>query len=260
MKLRVRIVDLAAGGRVELQDLGEGGLELFLGHAAAGQDLLEVLAGEFVEVVTKDALGVLRVRGSLEGADLEEEAFLEVAGADAGGVEFLDDLEHAEDLLFVGLDAGAEGEVVDEGVEVAAEVAVFVEAADDEGSDVLFMLGKVAEAELVEEALGKALLDGEGIVFGTFVLAVVIDFEAVSGNRIVRVELVDGAVLRLVVLVVAAFDRVVVVKHRILLKLRADALFQFLDRQFDELDGLDLKRRQLLGLFQFESLLDHIRS
>ena len=60
-----------------------------------------------------------------------------------------------------------------------------------------------------------------------------------------------------IVIVVAALYGVVVVKHGILLKLRTDALFQFLDRQFDELDGLDLKRRQLLGLFQFESLLDH---
>ena len=119
------------------------------------------------------------------------------------------------------------------------------------------MLGEVAEAELVEEALGKALLDGEGVVFGALVLAVIVDLEAVGRNRIVRVEFVDGDVLRLVVIVVAALYGVVVVKHGILLKLRADALFQFLDRQFDELDGLDLKRRQLLGLFQFESLLDH---
>ena len=55
--------------------------------------------------------------------------------------------------------------------------------------------------------------------------------------------------MRLLISVFILALRRIVVKYRILFQLLTDALLQFLNRQLDELDGLDLKRGELLYLF-----------
>ncbi len=72
----------------------------------------------------------------------------------------------------------------------------------------------------------------------------------VRGNRIVLVDLIDGDVLRLIIVLVLFRSRRIV-KHRIVLELRLDLLLQFLNRQLDELDRLNLKRGKFLSLFEF---------
>ena len=72
----------------------------------------------------------------------------------------------------------------------------------------------------------------------------------VRGNRIVLVDLIDGDVLRLIIVLVLFRSRRIV-KHRIVLQLRLDLLLQFLNRQLDELDRLNLKRGKFLSLFEF---------
>ena len=72
----------------------------------------------------------------------------------------------------------------------------------------------------------------------------------VRGNRIVLVDLIDGDVLRLIIVLVLFRSRRIV-KHRIVLQLRLYLLLQFLNRQLDELDRLNLKRGKFLSLFEF---------
>ena len=72
----------------------------------------------------------------------------------------------------------------------------------------------------------------------------------VRGNRIVLVDLIDGDVLRLIIVLVLFRSRRIV-KHRIVLQLRLDLLLQFLNRQLDELDRLNLERGKFLSLFEF---------
>ena len=266
----VAVVDLAAGGRVELPDLVQDGLELVGVQVETVHELRELPALELVEAVADDADGI-RHRGRLLLVfQLDEEAFAEVAGTHARRLELLDDLQHRLHLLGVRFDAGAEGEVIDQGLDVAAEIAVVIETADDEGGHRPLVLGEVPVAQLLLQALREALLDGEGVVFGTLVLAPVVHGAVVVRRGIVVVgvglvvifqgaaavlavlHLGDGHVAGLVGL--AALGRVV--DHRIVVHHLPHMLLQRLHRHLDQLDGLDLERRELLLQFLFKSLFD----
>ena len=112
------------------------------------------------------------------------------------------------------------------------------------------MLVKIPEAKLLKQALGETLLHGESVVLGTFVLSVIIDPKLVCRDVVITaLQFIDGNILRFIVIL--AFRVSAVVKHGIVVKLSLNALFQLLDRQFNEFDGLDLKRRQFLSLLQF---------
>ena len=136
--------------------------------------------GEILELVPDDADGVVYAGTHLFVLELQEQAFAKVPGADAGRLELLDDPEHLLDLLGSRFDPGAEGEVVRQGLEVAAEIAFLVQRTDDEGADGPLVLRQVAEAELLHEGLREALLDGEGIVLGALIFAPVVDIEIVG--------------------------------------------------------------------------------
>ena len=266
----VAVVDLAAGGRVELPDLVQDGLELVSVQMEAVHEFRELTALELVEAVADDADGVRHRGGLLLVFQLDEEALAEVAGAHARGLKLLDDLQHRLHLLGVRFDAGAESEVIDQRFNVAAEISVVVETADDEGGHRPLALGEVPVAQLLLEALREALLDGEGVVFGTLVLAPVVHGAVVvrCGIVVVGVGLVvifqgtaavlavfhlgDGHVAGLVGL--AALGRVV--DHRIIVHHLPHMLLQRLDRHLDQLDRLDLERRELLLQFLFKSLFD----
>ena len=266
----VAVVDLAAGGRIELLDLVQDGLELVRVQVEAVHQLRELAALELVEPVADDADGIGHGRRLLLVLQLDEEAFAEVAGAHAGGFELLDDLEHRLHLGRIGGDAGAEGQVVHQGFDVAAEIAVVVQAADDEGGHGALVLGEVPVAQLLLEALREALLDGEGIVLGAFVLAPVVHGTVVirGGVVVVRigaVVLLQGTAAVLAVLHlgdghVAGLVGIAalrgVVDDRIVIHHLADVLLQGLHRHLDQLDGLDLERRELLLKLLFKSLFD----
>ena len=266
----VAVINLAAGGRVELPDLVQDGLELVGVQVEAVHELRELPALELVEAVADNADGI-RHRGRLLLVfQLDEEALAEIAGSHARRLELLDDLQHRLHLLGVRFDAGAEGEVIDQGLDVAAEIAVVIETADDEGGHRPLVLGEVPVAQLLLQALREALLDGEGVVFGTLVLAPVVHGAVVVRRGIVVVgvglvvifqgaaavlavlHLGDGHVARLVGL--AALGRVV--NHRIVVHHLPHMLLQRLHRHLDQLDGLDLERRELLLQFLFKSLFD----
>ena len=203
--------------------------------------------GEILEVILEDVRRVDDVLALLQAAELDEETFAQVAGSDSGRIELLDDLEHVEDLILVGLDVSPERQVVDETVDVPAQVAVFVEAADYEGGDRVLSLVETAEAELLHQALGETLLDGKCIILRPFVFAVVVDAKLVCRNLVVFVDLGKGNVSWRIVGIVALGRRVV--EDRILFQFLADTLFQLLHRQLDKFYRLDLQGRKFLLLF-----------
>ena len=202
--------------------------------------------GEFLEIVFQDAFRQADVFGLFFRLQLQQQAFAQVPCAHAGRLKLLDHLQQALHFLVSGLDAGPEGQVVHQGVQVPAQVAVFVQAADNERGHFTLVFVQVAETQLPHQALGKTFLDGKGVVLRPFVLPVIVHVQPIGGRRIVLVNLVDRNVLGLVV--VAFAGRSVVVKHRIVLELTFDPLFQFLDREFDEPDGLHLQRGKPLRL------------
>ena len=252
----VAVVDLAAGRGIELLDLVQHAFELVRIEVEAVHQLRELAALELVEAVADDADGIGHGGRLLLVLQLDEKAFAEVAGAYAGRLELLDDLEHRLHLGCIGGDAGAEGEVIDQGLDVAAEIAVVVQTADDKSGHGPLVLGKVPVAQLLLEALRKALLDGEGIVLGTFVLAPVVHGAVVvrGGIVVVRIGIVvllegtaavlavfhlgDGHIAGLVGITAlgGVVDDGVVIHHL------ADVLLKGLHRHLDQLDGLDLER------------------
>ena len=267
----VAVIDLAAGGRIELLDLVQDGLELVRVQVEAVHQFRELAALELIEPVAEDPDGIGDGRRLLLVLQLDEEAFAEVAGAHAGGLELLDDLEHRLHLFRVGGNARAEGEVVHQGFDVAAEVAVVIQAADDKGSHGPLVIGQVPVAQLFLEALREALLDGKCIVLGALVLAPIVHGTVVvrGGIVVVRVGVVvllEGAAAVLAVLHlgdghVTGLVRIAtgsggVVDDRIVIQDLTDMLLQGLHRHLDQLDGLDLERRELLLKLLFKSLFD----
>ena len=253
----VAVVDLAAGGRIQLLDLVQDGLELVRVQVETVHQLRELAALELVETVAEDADGIGHGRRLLFVLQLDEEALAEVAGTHTRGLELLDDLEHCLHLFRIRGNARPEGEVIDERLDVAAEIAVVVQAADDEGGHGPLVLGQVPVAQLLLEALGEALLDGEGIVLGAFVLAPVVHGTVVvrGGIVVVRVGVVvllEGTAAVLAVLDfgdghVAGLVRLAagsgrIIDARIVVQHLADMLLQGLHRHLDQLDGLDLER------------------
>ena len=252
--LGIGVVDLSAGTRVEPHDLGDGFLELIFRDAEFGGDFRVVLFGEFGEVVAQDAGGQFDRFGLLLGFELEQQALAQVAGTDADRVEFLDEVEQFLHFVFVGLDAEAEGNVVGQGFQVAAQVAVVVDHADDELGDLPLALVDLAIAQLGLEALVETLPDGEGIVLGLEVLALVVDVEFVRRRGVAAAVFAERDVLLLFPFRGIVHD---FLKDRIFLELLLDTLFQLRCRQFDQLDGLDLQRGEPLGLLELLGLLEH---
>ena len=267
----VAVVDLAAGGRIQLLDLVQDGLELLFVQVEARHQPRELASLELVEPVADDADGVRHGGRLLLVLQLNEEALPQVTRTDAGGLELLDDLEHFLHFLRRRRDAGAEGQVVHQRLDVAAQIAVVVQTADDEGGHGPLVVGEVPIAQLLLKALREALLDGEGVVFGPVVLTPVVDGAVVVRRRIVvvgegGVGVLQGAAAVLAVLhfgdghvaglvgLAAAGGRVV--EDRVVVQDLADMLLQGLHRHLDQLDGLDLERRKLLLQLLFKSLFD----
>ena len=215
--------------------------------------------GELVEIVPDYGFGQLHVLRPLLGMQLEKQTFPQVPRSDADRLEFLDHLDHPEDLLRVGIDIRPERQVVHYAVDIPAEIAILVQAADDECCNIVFVLGKVPVPQLLHEALGETFLYRESIVLRTLVLAVIVDPELVGRNIVAVVNLIDGHILRLVVVIILVRSRRIV-EHGILLKFSLHTLLQLLDRKLYQFDSLDLKRRKLLLLLEFESLLEHVSS
>ena len=92
-----------------------------------------MLAGELFVALGKNIFFYIvlwrRGHGPLRflAADLDEQALLQGAGAQTGGVEILDNLQHLFQFLGRGVDAGIDGEFVADAVQRFAQQAVVVQ-------------------------------------------------------------------------------------------------------------------------------------
>ena len=117
-------VEVAGFGR-QPADLGDRLAEIVLGDLQARHQLLVVLLDELVEIVGQNLAG----QPPRAGVDrhlrhLQQQAFPQVAGADAGRLQLVNDVQQAFQLSGRGLDPHREGDVVGHGFQVAAQVAV----------------------------------------------------------------------------------------------------------------------------------------
>ncbi len=163
----------AAGLGIEREHERADLAKVVLRHRKKALELVEVARGEHVEVPGHELDGAVAVRRRFgHRAQLQLEAFRDVACTDARGLEVLHVLQR--DLQVLDLDVGHRG---DGGraklLEVLLEVAVLVEVADDHRGDALVALGEADERQLRFEMLGeRGLRGGElGEVVAVVVLA-----------------------------------------------------------------------------------------
>ena len=154
----VRIVDLSSRRRVQLDDLVHCRLHLVLRQAQLAHYFLEMLVGEFLEIIGENTDGIDSVRGLLHAFQLNEEAFPQVPCADSRRVELLYDVEHVQHFFISGRDVHPERQVVHDAVNVPAQVSVIIQAAYYECRHVVLVLAQVPESELVHKALRETLL------------------------------------------------------------------------------------------------------
>ena len=174
---------------------------------------------------------------------LQQQALPQVAGADTGRLQFVQDSEQALQLLGRSLDSEREGDVVGNGFQIAAQVTVLVDAPDQIGGQTHVTLRKVAETELFEQIFGQRTAFGQENRT-LFVVFRIVVYAAFIGRRIVFAQiLVHGDLLRLLLL----FGRMFLfLQHDVVLNLLFDTLFELHGGQLQELDHLNLLRRELL--------------
>ena len=176
---------------------------------------------------------------------LDEEALLEAARAQSGRVEVLDDFQDFLQLLYVGLHAGIDGQLVADAVQRLAQQSVVVQRPDEVFRQLALVVRQVLFAQLLFQSLVERRRVREGDFLGFLVAAAVVLLQLIVGDVvfaqvvaqriIVRVAPVFGAF-------VARFGRVgIVVGRRVLLalfqggilqQLGAHAVFHLHGRQF----------------------------
>ena len=212
-----------------------------------------MLFGEFVEIVAHHLLHELLEPRVLAPAYLQQQAFLQRAGSDAGGVEVLQQLQYVLYLLWRRVDVLVDGQFVADGVEAFAQQPVVVERADEVFHDVVLALAEVYHAQLVVQLVLKRRLLAEvhflallahglsAAVYGQF-LVVAPD----AGQCLVECRLAFLALALGVEIVVGAafFSQVVVpvavvvgsgLERRVIVHFCLNALYQLRHRHLNEL-------------------------
>ena len=128
------------------------------------------------------------------------------------------------------------------------------------------MVREIAVSQLLLEALGETLLDGEGVVLRALILAPVVYMEVVGWDVIVlwTVVFFEGTAALLAFFHlrdgdVAGFFTTLgggIVNDRVVIENLPHMLLKCLHRHFYELYGLDLERRKLLLKLLLHTLLD----
>jgi len=146
----------------------------------------------------------------------------------------------------------SEGEVRGDRVKVTAQVARFIQVADQEGRQHALSVGDRAQPDLGGEALGKRL-SGPESGLPVLVLRMVVHRIAVSGRRIVEVGIEVKVLAGFPAVVVEPIGAVVLVlvftallKGGVGLQLLLDARFQLERRHLQQLHQLNLLGTQLL--------------
>ena len=218
-----------------------------------------MLLDELVEIVGQNLAG----QPPRAGVDrhlrhLQQQAFPQVAGADAGRLQLMDDVQQAFQLSGRGLDPHREGDVVGHGFQVAAQVTVLVDAPDQVDGQPHIPLGKIPVAQLFDQILLQRTPLGQ-IDRALFVVFRKVVDAAFVRRRVVVVQVfVNGDLLGLLVVLGRAF---LLFQNDVVLDLLFDALFELHGGELQQLDHLNLLRRELLLKRKYLFLIDsHIGS
>ena len=213
-----------------------------------------MLLDELVEIVRQNlprqplGTGVHRLLGHLQ-----EQTFPQIARADARGLQFVNDPEQPLQLPGRGLDAHREGDVVGHRFQVAAQITVLVDAPDEVGRQLHVALREIAIAQLLEQVLRQRTSFGEIDRPLLVVLRIVVDAALVRRRVVLAQVFVHGDLLGLLLLV---GGMLLFLQHDVLLDLLLDALFELHGGQFQQLDHLDLLRREFLLKGKYLFLID----
>ena len=162
-------------------------------------------------------------------AQLEQQALLQVAGAHPRRFQFVDDLQELFQLLFVGFNAEAERDVVGDGIQVAAQVTVFVDTPDQVFGQGLVVFAEVLESELLDEAFVKRNAFGDIDRSFLIVFRIVVDPVFVAGRIVFGKIFLDRHLFGFLFFVC----RFLFFEYRVLFDLLFDALFELKGRQFE---------------------------
>ena len=225
--------------------------------AGRARDLWEAVHAEVLEVLLDDRPSERRaVRNAVE---LQQEAFLQAAGADARGVEALDDQERFLDVVELAFT------LFGELFERRDEAAIGIERVDDHLAPLEQFVVEIEEVQLRDEVLGQRLAPtwrvGQGLHLGVGVLGAAASPEPAE-FALTLVELLERLEARLevaeVVLLLGRFLCRALglddVQEDVLLQLLVDAVLQLQQRILENLHGLDHLRRLDLSLLDAEVL------
>ncbi|MNI29299.1 hypothetical protein D3C73_831140 [compost metagenome] len=276
-------LDLRARARVEALDQLDDLAQLIFLELHATHQLAVVAAAKQVDVIGDQALGLGQPRGlGRQLAQLQQQAFAQVAGADAGGLELLDAVQDGFD--FVQFDVQFRVEGFEDFLEGFVQVALIVDAVDQGHGDQAIGVGHRGQVQLPQQVALQAFA-GRG-AGGEVPLVIIIAGQAAGaglvnvfprgvdgefiGDALVPVTLIEvvnrrgaflvGGFLDIgvgllfgvvgqgvgIVEVVAFF---LAFEHRIGLQGLLDFLLQIQGRQLEQADGLLQLRchRQLLA-------------
>ena len=137
-----------------------------------------------------------------------------------------------------------EGDVVGHGLQIAAQVAVLVDAADQVDRQPHVALRKIAVAQLLDEIFLQRPSFGQIDRTLLVVLRKVVDAALVRRRVVLPEVFVEGDLLGRLLLVLGR--TLLLFQHDIVFDLLFDALFELHGGQFQQLDHLYLLRRELL--------------
>ena len=253
---------------IEAADFADGAFGRVLVDVKFLLDFVPVLAGELFVAVLHNALFRLQQRVGVSGpallhlaAYLDEEAFLQVAGAQAGRVEVLDDVQHLFQFLGAGVDTRIDGQFVADAVQGLAQQPVVVQRPDEVFGQFALPGRQVLLAQLFFQRFVERGRVREGDFFRLVVVAAAVVFlQLIVGDVVLRQVVAQRVVVR-VASVLRAFafgvGRVGIIVGRRLLaffqgrvfqQFGPHAVFQLHGRQFQQLHYLNLLWRQGLHL------------
>ncbi|CCX54855.1 unknown [Bacteroides sp. CAG:1060] len=252
----VRVIIVPSRRRIETQYPGHRFFKVGFRHPCPRENLLKMLVGKFLKIILKYILRIHYLLCLLAGPKLKKKALPQIPGSDTGRLEILDNLEYGKHFRRRGLDSGAKSHVIHQRFHIPAKIAVIVQRTYQKRSNFILTLVQIAAAELVHQFLVETFLYGKRIILRPGILAPIVDMGLIGRNIVIILYFVYGNILR--------FFRAIrvrtVIKDRILLDFTANLLLQTLHRQFKKLDCQNLKRRHLLCLLYFKTLLYHSSS
>lgn len=173
---------------------------------------------------------------------LQQQALAQVAGTDAGRFEVVDRPQDRLQPLGHDLHAQREGDVVGHRLQIAAQVAVLVDAPHQIDRQPHLVVRQIAVAELLDQVLLQRPAARQRNLAGLVVLRVVVGPHLISRRVVLAQVLVDRNPLGFLLLALLLG----LLEHDVLLDLLLDTLLELHGGQFEQFNHLYLLRGELL--------------